>query len=282
MATLKEVKKRVQSAKTVYKITKAMKLVSAAKAKAAQFATHTSRPYSLKIFTMIRHLWLVTGSLTHPLLRSNRSPKRCFLIIASDKGLCGTFLDNLEDCLIRDKVFQGKGDQFIVIGKKGVEILLKHGKNPTALFELGTRRPIFEFVNPIIRLFTGAYLDGSFGEVTVYYTAFVNSFKQQPTARRLLPAVIDAEGIKSTDIALYEPNAETVLTKLLPRYLEIQLYQFLLESVASEHSARMMAMDQAVNNATGIIDELTLTYNKVRQEKITQQMLEINTALTAL
>ena len=282
MATLKEIKKRVGSAKTVYKITRAMKLVSASKARAAQIANGISKPYSDRIYSLVRDLWTITDPKTHPLLKPNSSNKHCYLIITSDKGLCGSLIDDMEDFLLKEKVFDTKDSQFIMIGKRGVEMIMKRGAVPSAVFELGLKKPSFEFVSPVIKFITRGYLYSNFGDVTIYYTAFVNSFKQVPEKRTILPALIPSENLKMTDIAIYEPNADKVLESLIPRYLEIQLYQLLLESVASEHSARMMAMDKATNNAQEIIDELTLVYNKVRQEKITRELLEITTTISAL
>lgn len=282
MATLKEIKKRVGSARTVHKITRAMKLVSASKARAAQIAKGISQPYSDRIYSLVRNLWTITDPKAHPLLKPNSSNKHGYLIITSDKGLCGSLIDNMEDFLVKEKVFDAKDSQFIMIGRRGAEMVMKRGAIPSAVFDLGLRKPSFEFVSPIIKLITRGYLSSHFGDVTIYYTAFVNSFKQVPEKRTILPALIPSEDSKVTDIAIYEPNADKVLESLIPRYLEIQLYQLLLESVACEHSARMMAMDKATNNAQEIIDEMTLVYNKVRQEKITRELLEITTTISAL
>ncbi len=282
MATLKEIKKRVGSAKTVHKITRAMKLVSASKARAAQIANGVSKPYSDRIYSLVRDLWTITDPKAHPLLKSNNSGRHCYLIITSDKGLCGSLIDNMEDFLLNEKVFDTKNSQFIMIGKRGAEMIMKRGAAPSAVFDLGLRKPTFEFASPIIKLITRGYLNNDFGAVTIFYTSFVNSFKQVPEKRIILPALIPSKDSKPTDIAIYEPDADKVLESLIPRYLQIQLYQLLLESVACEHSARMVAMDKATNNAQEIIDELTLVYNKVRQEKITRELLEITTTISAL
>lgn len=282
MPTLKEIKKRVGSAKTVHKITKAMKLVSASKSRAAQTANFSSKPYSDKIFSLVQDLWEVTDPKAHPLLTGNSSSKRCSIIVTTDKGLCGSLVDNMEDFLIKDKAFEGTGNQFIVIGKKGSDILLKHNKTINAVFELGFKKPNFDFVNPIVKLFAKDYLDGVIGNVTVYYTTFINAFKQVAVKRQILPALKPDYKKQPTDIAIYEPSADAVLESLLMRYLEIQVYQLVLDSAASEHSARMMAMDKATTNAEGIIDDLTLEYNKARQEKITEELLEITTTISAL
>ena len=258
-----------------------MKLVSASKARAAQVANQASRPYSEKIYSLVKNLWSITNPKVHPLLDQNNSRRRCFIIISSDKGLCGSLIDNLEDFLVQEKAFSAD-NQFIIIGKRGSQITLKHGASPTAIFDLGLRKPSFDFVTPIVRLITQGYLDNQFGDVTIVYTAYINSFKQVPEKRVILPALAVLNEAAGKDTALYEPNADAVLEGLLPRYLEIQLYQLLLESVSSEHAARMMAMDKASNNAQEIISELTLVFNKVRQEKITQQLLEITTTVSAL
>lgn len=282
MATLKEIKKRVGSAKTVHKITRAMKLVSASKARAAQIANSISKPYSDEIYSLVKDLWAITDPKAHPLLKPNNSNKHCYLVVTSDKGLCGGLIDNMEDFLLKEKVFDAKSSHFIMIGKRGAEMIMKRGSTPSAVFDLGLKKPSFEFGSPIVKLIMRGYLNNDFGTVTIFYTAFVNSFKQTPEKRVILPARRPEKGLKLTDTAIYEPDADKVLESLIPRYLEIQLYQLLLESVASEHSARMIAMDKATNNAQEIINELTLVYNKVRQEKITRELLEITTTISAL
>lgn len=282
MVTLKEIKKRVSSARTVHKITKALKIVSAAKARAAQLANDASRPYSDAIYKLVADLWSITDPQGHPLLAQNSSEKITYMLLASDRGLCGSFLTNLERFIFQEKIFSNKIDQFIVVGKRGAEILRHQGQFPTALFEPGTRQPLFEFVNPIVRLFTEGYLSGACGQVVVIYTSYINSFLQKPQQRRILPAAKLEGQKKPSDTALYEPSADVVLESLLPRYLEVQLYQLILESFASEHAARMVAMEKATEGAEEIIEELALSYNKIRQEKITSELLEINSALAAL
>lgn len=278
MSSRKEIKKRIASAGTVYKITKAMKLVAAAKARAAQLANAASRPYSREIKVLVNDLWHLTNPKFHPLLRPNPAPKQACLLMGTDRGLCGSLLDNLETCLRREKVFATDDKVFILVGKKGQEILAHHGKKAAAVFESGFKKSSFHLVSPIVKMVTEGYLRQEFNTVTVYYTAFVSNLKQEPRAARLLPAEKTGTGPKPEDTALYEPEADRVLESLLPRYLEIQIYQYLLESLASEHAARMVAMDVASQNAQEIIDELTLSYHKVRQETITNELLEITAA----
>lgn len=283
MGTLKETKKRIGSAKTVAKITKAMKLVSASKSRAAQVANLALRPYSQRVSEVVADLWSVTSPRLHPLLADNPDPRICRLIIGTDKGLCGSLLDRLEDFLIQEKAFQNTGDVYVLVGKKGQEILRRNGLSASALFELGFKKTSLEIVAPIVRLINEGYLAHDFGKVIVYYTHFVSRLKQDPAQKPLLPAKKpEAQKDFGQDVAIYEPEADTVLEKILPRYLSLKLYQLVLESVASEHAARMIAMEAATKNADEIIDDLTLTYNKIRQENITRELLEITATMSAL
>lgn len=280
MATLKETKKRIASAKTVSKITKAMKLISASKSRAAQAANLASRPYSQRIGEVVSDLWAVTGHRLHPLLWQNTDPRACRLIIGTDKGLCGPLLSRLEDFLTKEKAFEKVGDSYLLVGKKSRELLTRNSLSATAVFELGFKKTTLEMVRPIVKLINDGYLAQNFGKVVVYYTHFVSNLKQTPSQKLLLPAVKpEVQKTFSKDVALYEPQADAVLEKILPRYLSLELYQLVLESVASEHAARMLAMDQACRNADEIIEDLTLSYNKIRQENITRELLEITSAL---
>lgn len=288
MPTLKETKKRIGSAKTVHKITKAMKLISASKSRNAQNANFNSRPYSQGLYQTVNNLWQITNPDDHPLLRRNESNATCHVVITTDKGLCGSLLDRLEDFMAKSEAFIGEEDEYVIVGRKGREILLHHGKKSAAVFELGFSKTPFSLITPIAKLVKESYLLGRFGKVIVYYTHFINNLKQIPSTKMLLPTQTEQSLVKPKvripfkDVAIYEPDADTVLEKLLPRYLEIQLYQLVLESVASEHAARMLAMDAASRNANEIIEDLTLTYNKIRQESITRELLEITATMTAL
>lgn len=276
MTVLKETRKRISAAKTVRKITKAMKLISASKSKAAQVANASSQPYSQGTYSVVENLWKITNHRLHPLLKKNNSIHRCHVLITTDKGLCGGLLDHMERYLEKEGVFvNGADDRFILVGRKGIDMLAKKSRSAEALFEVGFRKPSYPFVVPIVRLITDGYLSQKYGKVIVYYTSFVTALVKNPHKKQILPALeTDVKGLGS-DIAIYEPDADTVLEKLLSRYLEIQLYQLILESSASEHSERMFAMDKATTNAEAIIDELTLLYNKGRQENITKELLEI-------
>lgn len=282
MPNLKDIRKRIGSARTVNKITKAMKLVSAAKSRSAQAANALSRPYSDHLYQLVKNLWRITGRNRHALLKTNQSLSFCYLIVAPDKGLCGPLVDNLSDFLSDQKVFENEGSFFIAVGKKAAEIVAKNGKKVEAFFGLGFRAPKSDFVHPIVKLITEGYLGGRYGKVEVFYTSFVSALKQEPRGRRILPAGDLGESQKIVDTALYEPEPEVLLDEILKRFLEIEVYQLILESIASEHSSRMLAMDKASNNAREVIDDLSLTYNKVRQENITRELLEITTAISAL
>lgn len=282
MATTKELRGRIKSIKNTSKITKAMELVSAAKMRRAQEQALGGRSYSQAINKVLENISARINPESHPLLSREEDSKEAILLISTNRGLCGSLNTNLFK-----KVFDIQGElSFITVGKKGQVLLSKTARNLVADFEL-LEHPTLEFANNVSRFLIKSFLEGEFNKVSVIYTNFESTLKQNATVRQLLP-ILDLEEIKDEEPKndnleyKFEPGADEVLETILPHYILMEIYQILLEASASEHSARMVAMKNASDNATELVDELTLIYNQLRQEGITNEILDISTASIAL
>jgi F-type H+-transporting ATPase subunit gamma len=282
-ANTRDIRRRIKSIKNTAQITKAMQMVAAAKMRKAQQAALAGRPYAAMLNKVLSDLKERADSLLHPLLEVRPGGKELVLVITTDKGLCGAMNTNL----LRET---GKVDAtacFVTSGRKGVQFLTRGKREILADF------PLKDTVTPIeaktlSKFLIEKFLSGEFDRVSVLYTKFVNTISQIPTLRPLLPIspaelATPAENPSEnlTDY-LYEPSAADVLNAILPQYVHFQVYQMLLDSRASEQSARMVAMKNATDNAKSLIKDLTLEYNKIRQASITTELLEITTAQMAL
>ncbi len=279
MANLKEIKNRIASVKSTQKITKAMKMVSAAKFRKAEEAMLQNRPYSDKILEVLSSLALRTEEAAHPLLE-RRTPRQAALVVfSSDRGLCGGFNGNLMRSVQRfltEKADRYESIALYVVGKKAKEFF--KGK-PVDI--LGERVELFgkvsygvaqEIANEIVERYTNRELD----QVYMVYNEFQSALVQQVVYDRLLPVEIpEADPETSTTEYIYEPSETFMLDWVLPRYVEVRVFRALLESTASEHGARMTAMESASNNAADMIARLTLKYNRARQEAITTELMDI-------
>lgn len=278
MASSRIIKRRIKSAKNIAQITKAMQMVAASKMKRAQNQAINTRPYASELLTAVNSLRGKVDPQVHPLLTSSENQTtEAVVLIAPDKGLCGGLVTNLSRVLI-DK---NKNTSFIILGKKGRDTALRMGFNIEAYFDLGISQPKYEIVPPIAETIIKGFNCGKFSKVSVVYTKFINTLSQKPTTETILPLSLEKileEQSESFKEYLFEPNANQVLDALLPHYVEMELYQIILESYASEQSARMMAMKNASDNAKEIIGELTLSYNKIRQSLITNEIADIATA----
>jgi F-type H+-transporting ATPase subunit gamma len=283
MANTREIRRRIKSIKNTAQITKAMQMVASSKMRKAQQRAMAGRPYATMLDEVTAHLSANAGEIRHPLLDKREVKKRGVLVITSDKGLCGALNTNL----LRDVIKEDKGNSvYVTVGRKGRTSLARLGKNILADFEL---KENFSFADSkrISKLLLDKYLCGEIDTIEVYYNKFVNTLVQQPTLTSLVP--IQAEIIGQTEDGsvksgeyLFEPPAEELLSHLLPYFAHFEVYQRILDSHASEHSARMVAMKSATDNAKTIVKELTLEYNKVRQASITTELLEISTAQAVL
>lgn len=282
MAGTKELRQRIKSIKNTSKVTKAMELVSAAKMRRAQEQAINGRTYSDLINKILIKMASKIDAKIHPLLTSEAKEKEGILLVTTDRGLCGSLNTNLFR-----KIFEIQGEvSFITIGKKGSAFLSKSAQPLVADFEL-LERPSIESARKISKFLINAFLSGEFNKIHVIYTDFQSTLRQVARMRQLLP-IINIQMLDSmseeTDrnSYLFEPNPDKVLETILPHYIQMEIYQILLEAAASEHSARMVAMKNASDNASELVDDLTLTYNQIRQANITNEILDITTASIAL
>jgi len=284
MPSLKAIRKRISSVRNTQKITKAMKMVSAAKLRRAQEAAVAARPYAEKLTELLRGVSATIGDESHPLLRAVESPERVALIVlTSDRGLCGAYNSGLlrqAATFLREQA--PKQVSLFVLGRKGVEYFRRRSiavaESHTQLggASIGLAREIAVKVSR-------QFADGELDRVEVLYSAFRSALSQVPTLETLLP--VRVEGPKDGQPAVehvMEPNRASLLDRLLPQFVELKIYRAMLEATASEHGARMTAMDSATGNAAKMIFSLTLAMNRARQAAITKELMEIVSGAEAL
>jgi len=284
MATTRQINRRIKSIRNTSKVTKAMEMISASKMKRAQERTLAARPYAEKIKQVLADLAAQTrvGEEGHPLLVKRQVNKVAVIHITPDRGLCGGLVANVNRSAARFIIDRGVPVTTAVIGRKGRDFMLRTGQQVRAEFINMSDKPSVADILPVARIVIDDYTAGLVDEVYVSYTSFVNTVSQKPTMVKLLPiepAVFEAG--KNNEY-IYEPSSEEVIEALLPRFIEMSLYHALLEAIASEQSARMVAMRNATDNAHELIGELTLKYNKARQEMITKELLDIVGGVAAL
>jgi F-type H+-transporting ATPase subunit gamma len=280
MATLRDIRRRINSVKSTQQITKAMKMVAAAKLRRAQQRIMEARPYSYKLQEVIASLALRTTPSQHPLLERREMGRKGLVVITADKGLCGAFNSN-----ILRKAWE------YLQRTEGVEVqltLLVVGRKARDFFRRRHRERQGEYINIFDQLaYTHAaeigaelsreYINGMLDEVNLLYNEFKSAGVQRPVMERLLPIEplsLEEGALQPVDF-IFEPSPEAILTQLLPRHVEVQVYRALLESAAAEQGARMTAMEAATKNAAEMIERLTLVFNKARQERITKELMDI-------
>jgi F-type H+-transporting ATPase subunit gamma len=280
MANLRDIRRRIKSVKNTAQITRAMQLVAAAKMKKAQDQALAGRDYSHQLNGVLQDISEGFSDVTHPLLEKREGTRELVLVISTDKGLCGAINTNLGKIVRKDT---SPDADFVTVGRKLRVMMEKLGRNVIADFTVKDPVP-FADARAIASLLSRQFLDGKYDKVSVAYTRFVNTISQQPEVVQLLPVVppTDAGDATDTNDFLFEPSPEDVLGAILPLYINFRVFQTLLEARASEHSARMVAMKAATDNAKKFIKELTLEYNKLRQGAITAELLEITTAMKAM
>jgi len=280
MANLRDIRRRIKSVKNTAQITRAMQLVAAAKMKKAQDQALAGRDYAKELNGVLQDISEGFSEATHPLLEKREGSRELVLVISTDKGLCGPLNTNLSRKL-RDSV--SPDADFVTVGRKLRIMLEKLGKEVIADFTVKDPVP-FPDARAIAKLLSKQFLEGKYDKVSIAYTKFVNTLSQTPQVVQLLPVVTPTgfEDATDTNEYLFEPTTEDVLGAILPLYVNFQVFQTLVESRASEHSARMVAMKAATDNAKKFIKELTLEYNKLRQGAITAELLEITTAMKAM
>ncbi len=287
MPNLKDIKRRIRSVKNTQQITKAMKLVSASKLRKAQQAILTARPYAVKLMDVLNHLSARVNRDLHPLLEQRTGNRFVILIITSDKGLCGGFNANIirnAMRLIREN--SDKNIELILAGKKGKDYFKLRPYKIIHEFMDWTRSFDYLKAQEIGNYLAELYVKGQADKVMMIYNEFKSVMQQEVIMEELLPVVPEEmqipEGHTYTMDYIYEPDEESILDELLKRYMTVQVYRAFLESSASEHGARMTAMDSASRNAGEMIGGLTLTYNQARQAYITKELIEIVNGAEAL
>ena len=280
MASGKEIRTQISSIKNTQKITSAMEMVAASKMKKAEDRMLASRPYAQKIANVIGHLAYAHTEFEHPYMKKTDEVQRVGLIvISSDRGLCGGLNTNLFRSVLRqiaDYQAQGIEVDLCTIGKKATSFFKNTGLNiVSVLTDLGDT-PHFDDLLGTIKVMLDSFDEGNIQQLSVAYNVFENTMTQAPTTTQLVPMVAgEVEGMDHHWDYIYEPDAEEVLSALLVRYIEALVYQGLVENIACEQSARMIAMKSATDNAGDMVKDLELVYNKARQAAITQEISEI-------
>jgi len=291
MPSTRDIRRRIKSVKNTSQITKAMQMVAASKMRKAQQAALSGRPYATLMNQVLGEVTANVGDFTHPLMEENNAEKALVIIVSTDKGLCGA----LNGYLMREvSTYDSSKTIFVTAGRKASQFVARTKRQLVAEFTYKDA-PLFSEARTISKFAQDMFLKGEISRVDVLFTNFVSTLVQTPEVRQFLPLreikSVDAgiaghggggELSQGTTEFIFEPGAEEVLGSLLPHYLNYLMYQVLLESKASEHSARMVAMKNATDNAKQMIKDLTLEYNKLRQANITRELLEITTAQMAL
>jgi F-type H+-transporting ATPase subunit gamma len=280
MAGSKEIRTKIKSVQNTRKITKAMEMVAASKMRRAQERMRTARPYAEKIRNVAAHISQANPEYRHPYLVERDSVKRIgIIVITTDKGLCGGLNTNiLRLAMNKMKEWEAEGEEIEVctLGNKGLGFMQRLGAKIVAQVTGLGDRPQMEKLIGAVKIMLDGYTQDRFDRLMIFNTRFVNTMKQEPTVEQLLPLSGDTLGApEGTWDYIYEPDAKAVLEQVLTRYVEALIYQAVAENMASEQSARMVAMKAASDNAATVIDELTLVYNKTRQAGITKELSEI-------
>ncbi len=281
MAAGKEIRGKIKSVENTKKITKAMEMVAASKMRKAQERMRAARPYSEKIRNIAANLGQANPEYTHAFMKTNEAKAAGFIVVTTDKGLCGGMNTNVLRAVttkLREQQSAGVGIEAVAIGNKGLGFLNRIGARVVShVTQLGDTPHLDKLIGPV-KVLLDAYAEGKLGAVYLCYTKFINTMRQESVVEQLLPLAADSlkveKGQHSWDY-IYEPDAQSVIDELLVRYVESLVYQAVAENMASEQSARMVAMKSATDNAGNVINELKLVYNKTRQAGITKELSEI-------
>jgi F-type H+-transporting ATPase subunit gamma len=279
MAAGKEIRGKIKSVENTRKITKAMEMVAASKMRKAQERMRAARPYSEKIRTIAANLSHANPEYTHAFMQTNESKVVGFVVVTTDKGLCGGMNTNVLRAVtgkLKEAQAAGHKAQAVAIGNKGLGFLNRVGAQVVShATQLGDKPHLEKLIGPV-KVMLDAYSKGEINAVYLCYTKFINTMRQEPVIEQLLPlATLEVtKGEHSWDY-IYEPDAQSVIDDLLVRYVEALVFQAVAENMASEQSARMVAMKAATDNAGSVIGELKLIYNKTRQAAITKELSEI-------
>ncbi len=289
MANSRTIRRRIKSVKNTSQITKAMQMVASSKMKKAQAAALAGRPFAELLGRMLAHVRDYTDESVHPLLQVRKGERHLLILVTTDKGLCGPLNTNL---LREVSARHTPETKYVTVGRKGRQFLQRLGREVVADFEIPDL-VTFPQSRQIANFCIEQFKENNFDRVSVAYSQYINTLRQEPVVQPLLPispiqlpghSLFDAasESTQPLPEILFEPSPALVLDWLLPRFLQFALHKVILEARASEHSARMVAMKSATDNAKDLIKALTLEYNKLRQASITAELLEISTAQLAL
>ena len=284
MIPIRLIRRRIRTIKSTAKITKAMEMIAASKMRQAQLRVLAARPYAEKMREVLADLSAQPKGQDeiHPLLQQREVKRIAVINITSDRGLCGGLNANINRRTAGFILEQKVPVSVVVVGRKGRDFMRRYGREILAEFTQLGDRPTLLDTTPISRVVIDDYTKGIVDEVYLAYTQFISTVNQRPVLWKLLP-IEPAQKEQTSNVEyIYEPAPAVVLENLLPRYVEMQVYHAILESIASEQSARMVAMRNATDNANDMINELTLMYNKVRQELITNELLDIAGGIATL
>ncbi len=283
MANLKDIRKRIGTIESIKQVTRAMKLVAAAKLRRAQANMEQARPYAGRINGILNHLLPDIDRTSLPLLSMRPAKQKAFVVLTSDRGLCGSFNTNIlkQARTIIDAAGKDQA-KLICIGRKGYEFFDKRGYNVVEHYADFWNELDFSNATQMARAITDRYLSGEFDDVRVIFNEFKNVAQQEIVEYHYLPLVLEEDEEAVTTDYLFEPSKDDVVQSLVPRHLNIQMWRFLLESNAAEQAARMTSMEAATENAGDLIDSLRLEYNKARQAAITTEILEVVSGAEAL
>lgn len=281
MASVRDIKRRIKSIRNISQITKAVQMVAVSKMRRAQQQALRGQPYSQKMEQMLQTLGAMTDPKFHPLLQEGKGEKTCVLLISPNKGLCGGLLAALSRKVydfVKTHEERKIPIDFILVGKKGENLLLKLKQNVIAEFSGLPDKLLFTETIPISRMIINGFTKGKFKKIIVVYPHFISTLNQKAKVKQILPIKPPKQMEEISYYILYEPAPAPILEQLLPFYVELLIYHLILEAIASEHSARMVSMKNATDNALEMLDGLNLIYNQARQAAITKEVSEIATA----
>lgn len=292
MPSLKDIRNRIDSTKNTQKITSALKLVSAAKLRRAQQNIVNLRPYAKSLLTLIADI-AETQKVQHPLLEANSQAKSVlYLVIASDRGLCGSFNSSIAkyaETVVREEKDNYEKMDFFFVGRRIIDYFARREIKPTDSITGLDKDISYELAAGVAQKVISAFKSGEYDEIKIVYNEFKSAIAQEVVCERLLP--IDTSSVNSFDLdekqrfakdLIFEPSPEEIIEELLEKHFAVQVYRCMSESVASEHGARMTSMENSTKNAGELIKSLTTTYNKLRQASITKELIEITTGAEAL
>lgn len=288
MAGAKEIRSKISSINKTRKITRAMEMVAASKMRKTQERMRASKPYANKIYEVIKHIARANSEYRHPFMNEREIKRKGIIVVTTDRGLCGGLNSNLfRETIrtIRNWQEQGKEVDIAVIGRKGQAFFKRIGGNILGSIDhLGDTPSINDFIG-VVKIMIDSYYSGTIDSLHIVYNEFINTMTQKPSVKQLLPLPKSEEDTKIMGHHwdyIYEPEAKELLDEILERYIELQVYQAVVENIACEQAAKMIAMKSATDNAGDLIKEFQLAYNKARQAAITQELAEIVGGAAAL